>query len=121
MLGTIDLSWASIDAQCAAMRYARTGGGEIDPPHLGRRWDGATFDERKQRRPVDTGTAPPVPRAWLFVIGKVGMELSQDLSHPPGLIDGYVIVGITVQDVDAKLSEVMRQEPGYRWARSPVA
>ena len=47
-----------------------------------------------------------MPGARLFVIGEIGMELTQDLTHPPGLANRYIVIGIAVEDVDAQPREV---------------
>ena len=47
-----------------------------------------------------------MPSARLFVIGKIGMELTQNLAHPPGLANRHIVVGIAVENVNAQTREV---------------
>ena len=102
------------------IRHGRTGSHKIDPAHFGRWWDRVASEECKEGRPVDTETSPPVPRPRLFVIGKVRVELSQNLSHLPSLIHRYVVIGIAVQDVDADGSEIVRKGQGIAGCRGSL-
>ena len=42
----------------------------------------------------------------LFMIGKIGMELTQHLPHPPSLADRHIVVGISVKDIDAQPGKI---------------
>ena len=89
-----------------ARRHCRAGRDKIDLSHLIRRGNLVIRQKCNERRPVDTSVAPPVPRAGLFVIGEIGMELTQGLAHLPGLANRHIVVGIAVENVDAQPREV---------------
>ena len=48
--------------------------------------------------------------ARLFVVRKVGMEPTEMAAHRSGLLDGNVVVGIAVKDVDSKFVEIVLEE-----------
>ncbi len=97
---------------CRPARAGRDSGThrhEINLAHVFRSRQPALIQECEERRPVDARRTPPVPGTRLLVVGEVGMKRPQDLAHPPGLIDRDVVVGVSVQDVDAAGSEVADQ------------